>query len=623
MTEDDDDLHELDLSAWEPPAPPAGLADAVVARMHAASPVTLEAEPRASRRWWIAGIAGGALAAGAVAALIFVGGSKRAAPGHGSISAGRAQHLDLDTASAELDAGAEVTWRRDGGQLAIEQQRGAATWRVGDDGLRIDAKVASIEAAGASLRVEVRMQSSDARVIGASAAVAAAISLATIVVYEGHVKVTSGGQTVNVEPGATVEVHPGQPPGPPPPVVAAEDKLGDLQRQIAELEAQVQSLQGKPAVAAPTVDPTSDVFHALRPAIVACAAASGMTGTINTGFKVLADGSIDGLIDVSIKADHAGDSDISPCITKAIGHIVFPKRAASYSFAFPITAPVPTGPCDEVSCVLNNYEGACCQQIKHAPVSAATGLTRTQISWAISYVKDRVTACGDKHPAKGIVKVHVRVRPDGAVTNVDVSQTPDAALGACVAEVIQSAKFPKTDDGGSFSYPFVFDGAPKTYDFTAKCDADALSDKGAQEEAIGQHAAALMQFDKAYACKPSERVARLGLMSACNSGNVTTARKWYARNSSPSRDQLTQVCVRAGIRPEQLQSAATSGFVTIEAKPQAKILIDGKDTGRFTPGTFELTPGKHKVTFLVGDDKYSFLVVVKSGATVELTKDFQ
>ncbi len=597
MTEEDDDLHELDLSAWEPPAPPAGLADAVIARMHAASPVTLEAEPRGSRRWWIAGVAGGALAAGAIAALIFVGGSRRAAPGHGSITAARAQHLDLDSASAELDAGAEVTWRRDGGQLAIEQHRGSATWRVGEDGLRIDATVASIEAAGASLRVEVHMQASDARVIGASAAVAAAVSLATIVVYEGHVKVTSGGQTVNVEPGATVEVHPGQPPGPPPPVVAAEDKLGDLQRQIAELEAQVQALQGQPApaVAGVTADPADDVFRALRPAVITCAASAGMTGTINTAFKVLADGSIDRIIDISIKADSAGHNDaLSTCLTRAISQAVFPKRAASYSFAFPVPA----------------------------LVASAGGLDRAQISSTIGTVKARVMACGDQHPAKGIVKAHIRVLPSGSVAEVSITQTPDVALGACVAAVVQTAKFPATSDGGTFSYPFVFDSAPPPAPKTA-CDPDALEERGAQDEAIGQHAAALDQFERAYRCKPSERVARLAFMAACNSGNVAKSRQWYARNPSPARDQLAQICVRADIRPEQLRTADASGFVTIEAKPQAKVLIDGKTTGHYTPHTFELTAGKHKVTFQLGDDHYTYPVTVEAGKTTILSKDLR
>jgi len=48
----------------------------------------------------------------------------------------------------------------------------------------------------------------------------------------------------------------------------------------------------------------------------------------------------------------------------------------------------------------------------------------------------------------------------------------------------------------------------------ASCDADTLADKGSQLEAIGQHLAALDDFDKAYKCKTSDRLTRLEFMSA-------------------------------------------------------------------------------------------------------------
>jgi TonB family protein len=64
--------------------------------------------------------------------------------------------------------------------------------------------------------------------------------------------------------------------------------------------------------------------------------------------------------------------------------------------------------------------------------------------------------CGDKSSAKGMVKVHVKVEPSGKISNVSVSQTPDPALGACVAAAVQKASFPKTSAGGSFAYPFPF-----------------------------------------------------------------------------------------------------------------------------------------------------------------------
>jgi TonB family protein len=78
------------------------------------------------------------------------------------------------------------------------------------------------------------------------------------------------------------------------------------------------------------------------------------------------------------------------------------------------------------------------------------------ISAGIANVKARVQSCGDKSPAKGKVKVKVSVSGDGRVTNVAVETTPDSALGACVAAAVNKASFGKTQNGGSFSYPFVF-----------------------------------------------------------------------------------------------------------------------------------------------------------------------
>jgi predicted Zn finger-like uncharacterized protein len=130
------------------------------------------------------------------------------------------------------------------------------------------------------------------------------------------------------------------------------------------------------------------------------------------------------------------------------------------------------GDCDEVSCVLNSYEGACCAKFRKgggskpagggsAPKAAGggdlpDGLDRTMIADGVAKVKQKAQACGDKSPAKGQVKVAVKVGPDGSVVNVTVRNTPDPGLGNCVAGAMQTAKFPRTQSGGSFAYPFQF-----------------------------------------------------------------------------------------------------------------------------------------------------------------------
>jgi outer membrane biosynthesis protein TonB len=124
------------------------------------------------------------------------------------------------------------------------------------------------------------------------------------------------------------------------------------------------------------------------------------------------------------------------------------------------------GTCDEVSCMLTDYEGTCCTkfgsphtQITHTKPSTDAlpdTLTRDSIWNGMALVKARVAACRDRSPARGKVRVRVGVGANGLVTSVRVDETPDAALGACVAAAVRLAVFPSTHQGGSFSYPFVF-----------------------------------------------------------------------------------------------------------------------------------------------------------------------
>jgi hypothetical protein len=125
------------------------------------------------------------------------------------------------------------------------------------------------------------------------------------------------------------------------------------------------------------------------------------------------------------------------------------------------TGPLVTPSCDEVGCVLGNYAGACCAKFRKptpppTPSTLPETLDRSGISSGIAAVKARIGACGDNIKVQGKVKVHVLVAASGKVTNVTVEVTPDAILGSCVAAVVQRAVFPRTQFGGSFTYPFVF-----------------------------------------------------------------------------------------------------------------------------------------------------------------------
>lgn len=66
------------------------------------------------------------------------------------------------------------------------------------------------------------------------------------------------------------------------------------------------------------------------------------------------------------------------------------------------------------------------------------------------------------------------------------------------------------------------------------------------------------------------------------------------------------------------------GFLTITSKPAAKILVDGVDSGLTTPiggKQLPLSPGNHKITFLVGDEKRTYAIVIQAGETQPLNQD--
>ncbi|MEO7092535.1 MAG: hypothetical protein ABI175_04740, partial [Polyangiales bacterium] len=123
--------------------------------------------------------------------------------------------------------------------------------------------------------------------------------------------------------------------------------------------------------------------------------------------------------------------------------------------------------CDEVSCILGKYEQPCCARLKPAeveppptPEKPASGLPekldKLMVTEGISPVKPAVIACGERFAARGTVKIQVKVSPSGKVLSTGVTSSPDPDLGTCVAEAVRLAKFPETDEGGSFGYPFVF-----------------------------------------------------------------------------------------------------------------------------------------------------------------------
>ncbi len=63
-----------------------------------------------------------------------------------------------------------------------------------------------------------------------------------------------------------------------------------------------------------------------------------------------------------------------------------------------------------------------------------------------------------------------------------------------------------------------------------------------------------------------------------------------------------------------------SGFLSASSNPPARLIVDGNDTGKTTPSKVPVSPGKHKVTFVVGDQKFNYNIMVEPGQDYSLSK---
>ncbi|HEY5948187.1 MAG TPA: molybdopterin-binding protein [Kofleriaceae bacterium] len=120
-----------------------------------------------------------------------------------------------------------------------------------------------------------------------------------------------------------------------------------------------------------------------------------------------------------------------------------------------------SGDCDEVSCVLAKYDRPCCERYKPAdgftPKNVVPdAIDRAMVKAGVEKIKPKVVSCGEQYGAKGTVKLAVTVDGEGTVKSVSVTESPDSALGECVAGAMRHAKFGKSVNGGDFNYPFVF-----------------------------------------------------------------------------------------------------------------------------------------------------------------------
>jgi hypothetical protein len=173
----------------------------------------------------------------------------------------------------------------------------------------------------------------------------------------------------------------------------------------------------------------------IKPKVMSCGASQKGSGTVKVTVAVAPDGHV-----TSATTNRDASDPLGACVAAAVKSVRFKKtpKGGTFSYPFVFGAPVTESP------------GA---------TTPVEDFDRAAIAAGIAAVKSKVALCGDKTKATGKVKMRIVVGADGRVTNVTVEETPEAALGACVAGVLQKATFKKTQSGGSFSYPFVF-GTP-------------------------------------------------------------------------------------------------------------------------------------------------------------------
>jgi len=78
----------------------------------------------------------------------------------------------------------------------------------------------------------------------------------------------------------------------------------------------------------------------------------------------------------------------------------------------------------------------------------------------------------------------------------------------------------------------------------ANCDAEALKEKGMENINMGQHAAALAQFEASLKCKRDPYVIQLAFMEACSSSNSGKAKQYYKQLTPAQQQKFAQICIR-------------------------------------------------------------------------------
>jgi len=180
---------DLNLEAWEPPAPPQGFAERVMVRV--------EATRRASRRARIVRRSAAVMIPLAAAAAALLAWPKPVS--HGDVSAEERRTFALGSrATVVAEAGSHLGWHGD----EVTQDRGDVFYRVEPGArFRVHTPAGDVEVRGTCFRVKVGVEPMNQRDMKSGAVGAALSAMAFVGVYEGKVAVSRGAESVEVGAG--------------------------------------------------------------------------------------------------------------------------------------------------------------------------------------------------------------------------------------------------------------------------------------------------------------------------------------------------------------------------------------------------------------------------------------
>jgi hypothetical protein len=89
---------------------------------------------------------------------------------------------------------------------------------------------------------------------------------------------------------------------------------------------------------------------------------------------------------------------------------------------------------------------------KPPPSGPPDQLSRADFAAVMAKLEPQVRQCRARLPAKGPVRISVRVGPRGRIQRVDVKESAGAGPLACVQRFVQGTVFPASKRGGTFEY---------------------------------------------------------------------------------------------------------------------------------------------------------------------------